>query len=56
MPPLKLKLYRCECGCGTPTYRRFKAGHDQKLRIALEKQVGGLLNLRAVVENHLKQA
>lgn len=26
---------RCECGCGAAVTRRFKPGHDQKLRGAL---------------------
>ena len=40
----------CECGCGGESARTFLPGHDQKLRIALEKQAGGLLPLRALVE------
>ena len=49
------------CGCGMcaetvpyidPATNRvtFRPGHDQKLRIALEKRVGGLDGLREMVE------
>jgi hypothetical protein len=31
--------------------RDFVPGHDQKLRIQLEQRVGGLLELRGLVEN-----
>lgn len=42
---------RCECGCGTAVLgRTFVPGHDQKLRIQLERRVGGLLALRDLVE------
>lgn len=40
----------CECGCGEQTERKFKSGHDQRLRARLEKDIGGLLNLRYLVE------
>ncbi len=40
----------CECGCGEDTLGGFRPGHDQKLRIALEQRVGGLLALRSLVE------
>lgn len=41
----------CECGCGeTRSTGQFLPGHDQRLRTALEKAVGGLLPLRALVE------
>lgn len=40
----------CECGCGeVPASGGFRSGHDQKLRINLEQQVGGLLALRDLV-------
>lgn len=40
----------CECGCGEPARgATFLPGHDQKLRIALENRIGGLLALRDVV-------
>jgi len=40
----------CECGCGEMATGTFLPGHDQKLRIALEQEVGGLLSLRSLVE------
>ena len=38
----------CECGCGQEATRDFLRGHDQRLRVALEAKVGGLLQLRAL--------
>jgi hypothetical protein len=42
----------CECGCGEQPRGKqsFLPGHDQKLRIELERRVGGLLPMRAIVE------
>ena len=40
----------CACGCGTETKGVFAPGHDQKLRAALERACGGLLQLRSLVE------
>jgi hypothetical protein len=44
-------MAHCECGCheeaGTS---QFLTGHDQKLRISLEQEVGGILSLRTLVE------
>ena len=41
----------CECGCGGETKKGlFLPGHDQRLRSELEKKIGGLLNLRTLVE------
>jgi len=40
----------CECGCGEMATGSFLPGHDQKLRIAIEQEVGGLLALRSLVE------
>jgi hypothetical protein len=40
----------CHCGCDQPAKRNFLPGHDQKLRIRLEKQVGGLLQLEALLD------
>jgi len=41
----------CNCGCGETTAGgQFLPGHDQKLRIAIERKVGGLLELKALVE------
>ena len=42
----------CECGCGEePGGGQFVPGHDQTLRAALEREVGGLLALRALVRS-----
>lgn len=40
----------CECGCGQPSTGEFLPGHDQRLRVALERRVGGLLKLRELIE------
>jgi hypothetical protein len=41
----------CHCGCGDLTKGgRFLPGHDQKLRIEIERQAGGLEKLREIVE------
>ncbi len=41
----------CECRCGANTEGGdFLPGHDQKLRVALEERVGGLLEMRDLVE------
>ena len=46
----------CYCGCGETTRGgRFRPGHDQKLRKAIEDAVGGLDSLRAIVEAHVKR-
>jgi hypothetical protein len=40
----------CECGCGGSVNQGlFLPGHDQRLRTALECEVGGLLPLRTLV-------
>lgn len=42
----------CKCGCGKqPARGDYLPGHDQKLRARLEREVGGLLPLRDVVES-----
>lgn len=42
----------CECGCGEDAISgSFKPGHDQKLRISLERRIGGLAKLRTLVES-----
>ena len=43
-------MAKCECGCGQDAKGDFLPGHDQKLRVALEKRVGGLLAIRSLVE------
>ena len=41
----------CACGCGgSPVSGVFLPGHDQKLRADLERRVGGLVQLRMLVE------
>lgn len=41
----------CACGCGeTPVNGLFRPGHDQRLRADLERRVGGLIQLRMLVE------
>jgi hypothetical protein len=42
-------MARCECGCGADARREFLPGHDQKLRSALERKVGGFLAMRTLV-------
>ena len=45
----------CICGCGEITRGgRFRPGHDQKLRKAIEDAVGGLESLRSLAEAHVK--
>ncbi len=42
----------CACGCGEKDAgRKFKTGHDQRLRSHLEQEVGGLLNLKELVNS-----
>jgi hypothetical protein len=44
-------MAKCECGCGEEASRgQFLSGHDQRLRISLEGEVGGLLPLRTLVK------
>lgn len=44
----------CICGCGEKTKGgKYRPGHDQKLRKAIEDSVGGLESLRSLVEAHL---
>lgn len=41
----------CQCGCDERALKgSFKPGHDQRLRADLERRVGGILNLRSLVE------
>lgn len=41
---------QCKCGCCKQAVKKFRPGHDQKLRISLEKSVGGLLSLKTLIE------
>ena len=45
------KTRSCTCGCGETTQRDFAPGHDQRLRTALERVCGGVLELRKLVED-----
>ena len=40
----------CLCGCGRPALKKYLPGHDQKLRIAIETELGGLERLREIAE------
>lgn len=40
----------CFCGCGVVVARTFKQGHDAKCLSAVVKAVGGLVELRQIVE------
>lgn len=45
----------CQCGCGeSVTDSSFKPGHDQRLRIELERRAGGIEGLRSLVEGFEK--
>ena len=46
---MRRRMAQCECGCGKDSASEFLPGHDQKLRVALERRVGGLLSLRTLV-------
>jgi len=51
--PRKVIPRPCACGCGDLTRGSgdFLPGHDQKLRVAIENHVGGILALRGLVES-----
>lgn len=45
----------CQCGCGeSVSDSSFKPGHDQRLRIDLERRAGGIEGLRSLVEGFEK--
>ena len=45
----------CQCGCGeSVSDASFKPGHDQRLRIDLERRAGGIEGLRTLVESFEK--
>lgn len=47
---------QCACGCGELTAGgNFKPGHDSKTLSAILERVGGVLNLKDLVEQHLKE-
>ena len=44
----------CDCGCGEMTKGGdYRTGHDRKLGAAIERAAGGLLELKALVEETL---
>lgn len=52
--PRKVIIRPCSCGCGDNTKGgRFIPGHDAKLISALIEAVGGIENLRTLVEEHV---
>lgn len=54
MSPRKIDPKPCACGCGGMAKTgEYMPGHDQKLRSAIEREVGGLANLRSIVEQHI---
>ena len=46
----------CACGCGKASKQAWLPGHDQKLRAAIEREVGGLVELRRIVEELLHKS
>lgn len=41
----------CACGCGgPPIHGKYLPVHDRKLRKIIEEKVGGLLNLKALLQ------
>ena len=43
----------CACGCGGTGKAKWLPGHDQRLRAAIEREVGGLVELRRIIEELL---
>jgi len=52
----KLQPKYCACGCGNISNARWLPGHDQKLRAAIEHEVGGLIELRRIIEELLHRS
>jgi len=50
---LKLQPKYCACGCGSICTDNWLPGHDQQLRAAIEHEVGGLVELRRIIEEML---
>ena len=46
----------CACGCGGACADKWLPGHDQKLRAAIEHEVGGLVELRRIIEERLHRS
>ena len=52
--PRKIVPKMCGCGCkGMTKGGDYLPGHDQKLRAAIEDKVGGLQELKSLVEKTL---
>ena len=52
----KLQPRYCACGCGGISKDKWLPGHDQKLRAAIENEVGGLIELRRIIEELLHRS
>ena len=46
----------CACGCGNRCKGTWLPGHDQRLRAAIENEVGGLVELRRIIEELLHRS
>ena len=46
----------CACGCGKASKDEWLPGHDQRLRAAIEHEVGGLVELRRIIEELLHRS
>ena len=46
----------CACGCGGSGNTTWLPGHDQMLRAAIEREVGGLVELRRIIEERLHRS
>ena len=53
---IKLQPKHCQCGCGGTCKGNWIPGHDQQLRKAIEHEVGGLVELRRIVEELLHRS
>jgi hypothetical protein len=49
----KLQPKYCACGCGGISKDKWLPGHDRALRAAIENEVGGLVELRRIIEERL---
>ena len=52
----KLQPRYCACGCGGLCKGQWLPGHDQRLRAAIEHEVGGLVELRRIIEERLHRS
>ncbi len=52
----KLQPRYCACGCGAISKQQWLPGHDQMLRAAIENEVGGLIELRRIIEQMLHRS